>query len=59
MGEVNRVVDGIEEMNVERCAIGGPRESEEPGIERESEEFLHRVWGNMGLVGLRVFRSPS
>jgi hypothetical protein len=43
-GEVDKVVNWLQETNVERCAIGGPRESEEPGVEMESEDLLNRVW---------------
>ncbi|KAF3308064.1 hypothetical protein TWF173_001955 [Orbilia oligospora] len=54
--EVDAVIRWLDETNVERCAIGGPRESEEPGLERESEEFLNRVLEKVKARGWRSIR---
>ncbi|KAF3911723.1 hypothetical protein AA313_de0204864 [Arthrobotrys entomopaga] len=42
--EVEGVIKWLEEEEVKACAIGGPRESEEPGVEEETERFLMEVW---------------
>jgi hypothetical protein len=42
--EVARVVDWIVRTGVTRCAIGGPRESEAPGIQTISFAFLCKVF---------------
>ncbi|KAK6361239.1 hypothetical protein TWF730_004980 [Orbilia blumenaviensis] len=55
-GEVDAVIRWLDETNVERCAIGGPRESEEPGLEKESEEFLNRVLEKVKSRGWRSIR---
>ncbi|KAK6355231.1 hypothetical protein TWF696_004345 [Orbilia brochopaga] len=54
--EVDKVVKWLDETNVERCAIGGPRESEEPGVEREAEEVLGKVWEKVKARGWRNVR---
>lgn len=38
--EINKVKTWLKKDKVENVAIGGPRESEEPGIEGEAEKFL-------------------
>ncbi|KAJ6260970.1 hypothetical protein Dda_3633 [Drechslerella dactyloides] len=55
-GEVDKVIKWLDETNVERCAIGGPRESEESGVEREAEEVLGRVWEKVKARGWRNVR---
>ncbi|KAF3937196.1 hypothetical protein ABW19_dt0204069 [Dactylella cylindrospora] len=55
-GEVDKLVRWFDETNVERVAIGGPRESEEPGVEAESEEVLVRVWEKVKGRGWRSIR---
>lgn len=42
--EVVRVVKWITDMKIVKCAIGGPRESEVPGIESEADAFLREVF---------------
>ncbi|KAK6351518.1 hypothetical protein TWF718_004676 [Orbilia javanica] len=54
--EIDAVIRWLDETNVERCAIGGPRESEEPGIEKESEQFLNRVLEKVKARGWRSIR---
>ncbi|KAF3231123.1 hypothetical protein TWF192_006368 [Orbilia oligospora] len=54
--EIDAVIRWLDETNIERCAIGGPRESEEPGLEKESEEFLNRVLEKVKARGWRSIR---
>ncbi|KAK5080661.1 hypothetical protein LTR05_008365 [Lithohypha guttulata] len=42
--DVERVVRWLVDRKVSKCAIGGPRESEVPGIERQAETFLLKVF---------------
>jgi hypothetical protein len=41
---VDRTVRWLHDMSVQRCAIGGPRESEVPGIQDRAEAFLFDVF---------------
>ena len=41
---VDRTVRWLRGMSVQRCAIGGPRESEAPGIQDRAEAFLCDVF---------------
>ncbi|KAK6503466.1 hypothetical protein TWF481_008483 [Arthrobotrys musiformis] len=54
--EIDAVIRWFDETNTERCAIGGPRESEEPGVERESEEFLNKLFEKIKARGWRSIR---
>jgi hypothetical protein len=38
--ECDKVLDWLDKHKIIKCAIGGPRESEEPGIQQKSLEFL-------------------
>ena len=40
LSEQRRVANWITEKHVRKCAIGGPRESEVPGIQQEAYNFL-------------------
>ncbi|ODQ55552.1 hypothetical protein SAICODRAFT_29107 [Saitoella complicata NRRL Y-17804] len=44
-GEIHKVKQWLQIHRITKCAIGGPRESEEPGIEADAEEFLMEVFG--------------
>ncbi|KAF3921923.1 hypothetical protein ABW20_dc0101609 [Dactylellina cionopaga] len=54
--EEEGVIRWLNETNIERCAIGGPRESEEPGVEADSEVFLNNVWLKMKERGWKSIR---
>ncbi|EPS38727.1 hypothetical protein H072_7518 [Dactylellina haptotyla CBS 200.50] len=55
-GEVAGVMKWLDETNIEKCAIGGPRESEEPGVEAETEAFLGKVWDKAKERGWKSIR---
>lgn len=42
--EVDRVYKWIKDNRVEKCLIGGPRESEAPGIEKNASAFLDALF---------------
>jgi hypothetical protein len=42
--EIVRVCNWIQSKRIQRCAMGGPRESEEPGIQIEAKCFLQKVF---------------
>lgn len=44
VAETEKVVSWIVDTKVTKCAIGGPRESEVPGIEVEADAFLREVF---------------
>lgn len=45
--EVRRVADWIAKENVQLCAIGGPRESEQRGITQQAERFLRHLFESL------------
>ena len=53
---VDRTVRWLRNMDVQRCAVGGPRESEAPGIQDKAEEFLCAVFArylNLSAQGIQ------
>lgn len=48
---VRRTVDWIESLKVQKCAIGGPRESEVPGIQDEAHRYLVALFSKLLHVG--------
>ncbi|KAL7007899.1 hypothetical protein EMMF5_002546 [Cystobasidiomycetes sp. EMM_F5] len=49
-GGVDSVITWIHTNNVRMCAIGGPRESEAPGIQKDAFQFLCRVFGRFSAT---------
>lgn len=45
--EIDRVAQWIKTRDVKKCAIGGPRESEAPGIEKEAFDFLEQLFADL------------
>ena len=44
LGEQRKVVDWLKRGDIKKCAIGGPRESEAPGIQQRAYELLLAVF---------------
>lgn len=50
---IGRVFQWIEENRVEKCLIGGPRESEAPGIEEKAFTFLCSLFEKLSVTTVR------